>query len=93
MPRKKKAKEILQKPVEAVAQEIKTINKYDAPFYKIVPTAIFGAAGLFYMLVPSEIITEIGLGFKEGPEGHTTFGIVFLMIAGVFWLVNHRKRK
>lgn len=68
-------------------------SRYDAAFYRIVPTAIFGLAGVFYLAVPSEIITASGLGFGETAKGHVIFGLVFLIIAAIFWLVNNRGRK
>lgn len=71
----------------------KKTNRYQAKFYKAVPTAIFGLAGLFYLAVPYEIIAASGLGFRAMEGDQLIFGIVFLVIAGIFWFVNSRKWK
>lgn len=68
-------------------------SKYQSKFYKVVPTAIFGLAGLFYLAVPYEVIAASGLGFRAMEGDQLIFGIVFLVMAGVFWFVNSRKRK
>lgn len=67
-------------------------QKYQSEFYKIVPTAIFGLAGLFYTFSPYEIKLGAGLDFGNSPEEHIIFGVVFLGIAVVFWILNNRKK-
>lgn len=71
----------------------KKTNRYQAKFYEVIPTVIFGLAGLFYLAVPYEIIAASGLGFRATEGNQVIFGIVFLVMAGVFWFVNSRKRK
>ena len=71
----------------------KKTNKYDAPFYKIFPTALFGLAGLFYLVAPYDMISSLGLDFKEKQTGHIVFGLVFIVFAVAFWLISHKKVK
>ncbi len=70
----------------------KTKSRYDDQFYKVVPTIVFGIAGLFYLFSPYEIKLATGLDFGNTSEDHLTFGVIFLVMAGIFWWFSHRKR-
>lgn len=67
--------------------------KHDSKFYKIVPTAIFTATGLIYLLVPYGTLVAMGLDFQRSPDDHLLFAAVFLFIGWVFWFVNGRNWK
>ena len=67
-------------------------NRYDAKFYKIVPSTIFGVLGLFYLLTPYSKLVELGLDLGKTNAEHLVFGIVFLGIATAFWLINSKKK-
>lgn len=67
-------------------------EKYGSEFYKIVPTAIFGIAGVFFLAVPYEIKLAWGLHFGETSETLLAYGVAFLAVAGIFWWLNHRKK-
>lgn len=74
-------------------KKAKIVTKRDDLFFKIVPITIFVLAALFYLLVPYEVISGMGLSFRATHEDHMLFGLVFLVMAALFWYVNGRKKK
>ena len=68
-------------------------NRYDAKFYKIIPSTIFGALGLFYLLTPYSKLVELGLDLGKANGEHLIYGAVFLGIAIAFWFINSKKKK
>lgn len=66
-------------------------KKYRSKFYKVVPSVIFGLAGLFYLFSPYEIKLATGLDFGNSPQDHIVFGVVFIGMAAIFWWLGKKK--
>ncbi len=74
-------------------KKIKKVAKKDDLFFKVVPVVIFVLAALFYLFVPYEVISGMGLSFRATHEDHILFGVVFLVMAALFWYISGRKKK
>ena len=69
-----------------------TPDRYDAKFYKTIPSALFGILGLLYLLTPYSKLLELGLDLGKTHSEHLIFGIVFSGIAAAFWFINNKKK-
>lgn len=73
-------------------KRVKKVARKDDLFFKVVPVVIFVLAALFYLIVPYEIISGMGLSFRATHEDHMLFGLVFLVMAALFWFIQGRKK-
>jgi hypothetical protein len=69
------------------------IAKSSNLFFKITPSIIFAAAGLFYLVLPHQLHVALGLDFAASHSDHIVFGIVLLIFSGIIWYINREKTK